>query len=336
MKTPRRLVQDTLEFQLGSSRIPRELWLLNWARLHHGDMVDRIASTFPNDIVRAPWFFREPVVRKGSPFEAGLFVDEWGCTFENLQPGIEGEVKNHQVEEWSDIEKVRPPSAMLTVEKDQVNAYCKATDRFVLAGGLPRPFERLQFLRGTEQLFMDFLTDPDEVKRLLNIVHGHYLKEVEVWAETDIDGMMFMDDWGSQNSLLIAPDLWRELFKPIYKDYVDALHAKGKKVFLHSDGNILAIYPDLIELGFDALNSQLFCMGVENLKPFAGKITFWGEIDRQHLLPNGSVEDINRAVRSVYDHLYANGGLIAECEFGPGARPENVYEVFKSFDSLQG
>ena len=33
MKTPRRLVQDTLEFQLGPSRIPRELWLLHWAGL---------------------------------------------------------------------------------------------------------------------------------------------------------------------------------------------------------------------------------------------------------------------------------------------------------------
>ena len=57
---------------------------------------------------------------------------------------------------------------------------------------------------------------------------------------------------------------------------------------MHSDGNILKIYPQLIELGLDAINSQIFCMGVENLEPFAGKITFWGEMDRQHLLVNGS------------------------------------------------
>ncbi len=65
-------------------------------------------------------------------------------------------------------------------------------------------------------------------------------------------------------------------------------HAAGKKLFMHSDGHILAIYPDLVEIGIDAVNSQIFCMGVEKLAPFAGRITFWGEIDRQHLLAHAT------------------------------------------------
>ena len=108
-----------------------------------------------------------------------------------------------------------------------------------------------------------------------------------------------------------------------------------KFVFMHSDGNITSIYPDLIEIGIDAVNSQLFCMDIEELgKKFAGKITFWGEIDRQQLLPHGSLEDIRQAVAEIHENLYAGGGVIAQCEFGPAARPENVFEVFAAWDAI--
>ena len=72
---------------------------------------------------------------------------------------------------------------------------------------------------------------------------------------------------------------------PLYRDYIEIAHGRARKIFMHSDGHTLAIYPDLLELGLDAINSQPFCMGVEHLAPYAGRITFWGEIDRQHLLP---------------------------------------------------
>ena len=104
---------------------------------------------------------------------------------------------------------------------------------------------------------------------------------------------------------------------------------------MHSDGNILRIIPRLIDLGLDAVNSQLFCMGVENLAPYRGKITFWGEIDRQHLLPEGSEADIDRAVAQVYRTLWQDGGCIAQCEFGPGAKPENVYRVYRAWEQVR-
>ncbi|MEN8255152.1 MAG: uroporphyrinogen decarboxylase family protein, partial [Verrucomicrobiota bacterium] len=161
------------------------------------------------------------------------------------------------------------------------------------------------------------------------------LKEFGLWATTDVDTLFFMDDWGAQNSLLIAPEMWRKVFKPLYKEYIDIAHDNGKKVFMHSDGNILDIIPDLIELGLDALNSQLFCMGIEEMgRRFKGQIAFWGEIDRQHILPNGTKEDVEKAVSSLKDALYADGGVIAQCEFGPGARPENVHTVFETWNKL--
>jgi hypothetical protein len=198
----------------------------------------------------------------------------------------------------------------------------------------PRPFEQTQFLRSSEELYCDLADPTPEFLGFMRELHAFYCEVLTVWARTDVDALRFMDDWGSQRALLIAPKLWRELFKPMYRDYAQIAHSHGKKLFMHSDGYIAAIYPDLVEIGIDAVNSQLFCMDAATLAPHAGQITFWGEIDRQHLLPEGTPSDIDRAVRHVHHHLWRDGGCIAQCEFGPAARPENVREVFAAWNEL--
>lgn len=100
---------------------------------------------------------------------------------------------------------------------------------------------------------------------MLQRIHQHHLRELEFWVKTDVDGIQFMDDWGAQDQLLIPPTIWRDLFKPMYRDYCGLAHAHGKLTFMHSDGHISEIYPDLVEVGVGALNSQLFCMDLADL-----------------------------------------------------------------------
>lgn len=103
---------------------------------------------------------------------------------------------------------------------------------------------------------------------------------------------------------------------------------------MYSDGQILRIIPKLIDMGLDAINAQLFCMGLENLAQFKGKITFWGEIDRQYLIPHGTKKEIDAAVRLVYDTLWQDGGCIAQCDFGVGAKGENVHRIFEQWEKI--
>jgi hypothetical protein len=175
-------------------------------------------------------------------------------------------------------------------------------------------------------------------RALLSRVHDFYLKELGFWVSTEVDAVRFMDDWGSQSRLLISPRLWREVFKPLYKEYADCAHSSGKFIFMHSDGNIEEIFPDLVEIGVDAVNSQLFCMDLENVRSAArGRITFWGEIDRQQVLPSGDPEAGRKAVRHVADHLYdPAGGIIAQLEFGLAASPEVVTAVFDEWEKVGG
>ena len=317
----------------------RHLWYLPWVLDHYPQELSQIQKEFPDDIINIGASLAQiPVLVKGDPHAVGEFRDDWGCVFSNIHRGIIGEVKNPLVqgEEWEDVEQVHIPYEWLSFDIKEVNKNCVlyGKDKFKIAAACPRPFERLQFIRGTENFYIDLMFRPDKMVSFMKKMHAFYCDLLEKWAKTDVDGLMFMDDWGSQKSLLIHPDTWRELFKPMYRDYIQIAHSHGKKAFMHSDGYILDIYPDLIELNLDAINSQIFCMGIDKLADFKGKITFWGEMDRQHLLVDGTTQEIKQATQKVYENLWANGKCIAQCEFGAGAKPENVRAYFEAWEEL--
>jgi hypothetical protein len=332
--TSRELVRRTLEFA-SPPLVPRQIWILPWAEDRHPTEVARLRAEFPDDIVASPALYHSPLPVVGSRYEKGVYVDEWGCRFTNIHGGVIGIVREPLIRDWSDLDRFQTPEAPLAVDEAAVNAFCCGTEQFVLAGTLVRPFERLTFIRTMELALMDLLRQPPPLFDLLGRIHAHYLKEVEGWARTDVDAIVLMDDWGMQNRMLVAPDVFRRIFKPFYREYCEIARRYGKYVFMHSDGCIIDIIDDLIEIGVDALNSQIACMGAIELgRRFAGRITFWGEMDRQHLLPFGTIEDVRRAVREAWQNLNANGGVIAQCEFGPGAKPENVFEVFRTWNEI--
>ncbi len=331
--TGRERVKRTLEFR-NPDRVPRELWALLGVTMNKQEDFEGVLSKYPSD-------FAGPAVRYGLGKKAsgtsgvvGNYTDEWGCTFKVAEPGVIGEVKNPLIDIPEKVNSLKPPNEILDeADFSKVNESCHTTDKFVKTGTTVRPFERMQFLRGTENLFMDMAYGTKEFFKLRDIVHDFFVREMEMWAKTDVDAIAFMDDWGTQKSLLISPDMWRTIYKPLYADYCNIIHSSGKKVFFHSDGHIASIYPDLIEVGVDAVNSQLFCMDIEELgAKHKGKITFWGEIDRQNILPFGTTEDIKRAVERVKNALYdTSGGVIAQCEWGNDVPRENVEAVFEEW-----
>jgi len=339
--TSRERVRRALRFE-SPDRAPRELWALPGIAMFRRDEMDALLARYPSDFASpAVAHGTGPDVRygtgyrsRGTPAVVGTYVDEWGCPFTVAEPGVIGEVKAPPLADWSALAQLRPPDEMLELaDFSRVDAGCAATDKYVLAGTTVRPFERMQFLRGSEALFMDLAWGPAELLRLRDLVHEFFLREIECWVHTDVDAISFMDDWGSQRGLLISPKMWREFFRPLYVEYVDLIHGAGKQVFFHSDGHIFDVIPDLIEIGVDALNSQLFCMDIEEIgRRFRGRITFWGEIDRQQVLPFGAPADVTAAVRRVRAALDDDrGGVIAQCEWGNDVPAENVAAVFEAW-----
>jgi len=331
--TSRERVIRALEFDF-PSRAPRDLWALPGVGMLRRAELEAVSERYPSDFAGPRGQYGASTRAKGTPAEVGAYVDEWGCEWTVAEIGVVGEVKNPPLAHWSRLETWSPPWELLDhADLSGVNASCAQTDKFVKVGTHVRPFERMQFLRGTENLFLDLIAQPVEFKHLCKLVHAFSLRDIEMWANTDVDAVGFMDDWGAQQNLLIDPELWRAIFKPMYRDYCDLLKQHGKYVFFHSDGHIMAIYPDLIEIGVDAVNSQLFCMDIEEIgRQFRGRITFWGEICRQRILPFGTVDEVREAVRRVRRALDdGSGGVMAQCEWGLRDPRQNIETVFETW-----
>jgi len=343
--TPCERVKRAITFR-HPDRVPRDLWSFPIAMNRYKRETRAIHTRFPLDITGcfeydSPWTPLEgwAIEKQGGGMwnYTGMYTDEWGCSFNKVLAGVSGEVKEPLMKNLSDTDKIGSPYELLEIRLKKANEFLKhkRTDKFVL-GAWVNPFERMQFIRGTPNLYMDIIDESPEFFALRDVVHKYFLTEVEGFAKIEVDGISLADDWGGQNALLISPTLFRTFFKPLYKEYCDIIHNAGKFVFFHSDGYIIDIYEDLIEIGVDAINSQLFCMDIEEIgRRFKGKITFWGEIDRQRILPAKNPDDPRKAVRRVKDCLYDEcGGVIAQCEFGGGARPENIEAVFEEWGNV--
>lgn len=319
-------------------RPPRDLWALPYVSLFRKAELDNLLARYPIDFGKtelSPGSDDFDLNRLRQPC---TYKDEWGSVWHVGEPGIIGEVKEPVLADWSALHSFKPPWEYIRTRTwDHVNRLCDTSSLFMLSATCARPFERLQFLRGSENLYMDLAYDTAEFRTLIEMVHDYYREEVQAWSRTNVDAVFLMDDWGSNSSLLISPARWREVFKPIYREYCDIIKRAGKFVFFHSDGNIEAIVPDFIEIGVDALNSQLFCMDIERLgRLHGGKITFWGEIDRQHVLPYGTPADVRAAVQRVQRALDTGaGGVIAQCEWGKDNPAENVAAVFEAWDEVR-
>jgi hypothetical protein len=336
MMTGRDRVKACLTFK-SPDRVPRDLWTLPYVTLFQKEELSSFLEEFPMDIEFA--CLSDSWRAKLDKFSArvGNYTDEWGSVWRVAELGVCGEVKKPVLEDWSALNKLKPPFKLIR-DRDWsfINKYCEQSNKFIISDNAARPFERLQFLRGTANLYMDIAYGDKRFYKLLQMVNEYNIEDIKCWCKTNVDGVHLMDDWGSNLSLLINPTVWRDIFKTIYKEYCDIIHSAGKFVFFHSDGNIEAIFGDLIEIGVDAINSQLFIMNIEELgKKYKGKITFWGEIDRQYVLPFGTPQTVHEAVmrvRRVLDN--STGGVIAQCEWGKNNPTDNIRVVFRAWDEL--
>lgn len=334
--TGRERVRKCLRFEK-PDRAPRDLWALPYISLYRKEEFDEVVKKYPMDIAQSQLSpgWDERIVQATA--KAGSYEDDWGTIWQVGEPGVIGEVKGPAIAQWSDFSTYQPPWDLVRKrDMSHVNRLCEESDKFMLSDVTARPFERLQFLRGTENLFLDIGYGTVEVRKLLDMVHEFYIEDVTSWCKSNVDGIFFMDDWGDTRGTLIDPEMIREWFKPLYKEYCDIIHAHGKFAFFHTDGNTEEIYGDLVEVGMDAINSQLFAMDIEELaEKYKGRVTFWGEMDRQHVMPFGTTGEVQQAVQRVRRALDdGTGGVIAQCEWGKADPRENVETVFETWDGV--
>lgn len=248
----------------------------------------------------------------GGTYVEGNHVDAWGCVWSNLQTGMESIVTGHPVPTREAIRTLKPPTVDI---------------------GFPHGFMflRLTDLRGYEEAMIDFAEEPPELQMLIDIVLQYNLRQGEIRLKGLKEPgqiLYFGDDLGMQTSLPISPRKWRKYLKPcfqqIYKPFVEA----GHYVYMHTDGHILEIIPDLIETGVRVINPQFRANEIHELARLSkGKVCVCLDLDRQ-MFPFATPKEIDEHVREVVEVLGSReGGLWLTAELNYEVPLENIEAV---------
>ncbi len=326
-------VSKTITFK-GSDIIPVHTWVLPGAGKKYEKELSEFRKNCPEDF--AGDGYKDPL-NMIKAFEVGEYTDPWGCVWENNYDGVLGQVRLFPLNDLNNLKTYKPPFDLIDKGFEDVPETLKKNgEKFIFAPqeGL---FHRVCWLRDPSYVFMDILEETPEFFSILDMVHEFHLKQIKLFLNYDYDAIFIGDDWGTQKQLMISPRHWRKIFKPLYKEYFDLAHQSGKYVFFHSDGYITDIIEDLIEIGVNAVNCQVAIMGEENLsRRFGGRICFYGEIDRQHILPTGTAESVIAAVIRGKENFHSkNGGYIFQAEIGPDVPVNNIKTLFDTWRELR-
>jgi uroporphyrinogen decarboxylase len=195
-------------------------------------------------------------------------------------------------------------------------------------------------LRGYDQFFMDLAIDKpfaealmDRILETLKQMWTRYMEEVGEYVQL----AYVTDDYGSQSSLLISPRMFRQLIKPRVKALNDHIKSLADvKIMFHSDGAVLPLAQDFIDMNADILNPvQTSVSGLEDTfalkENYGDRLSFHGAMDVQQMMPNATTEELEGEIaRRIYD-LGRNGGyILAPCHnIGHDIPPENVVTLFE-------
>jgi uroporphyrinogen decarboxylase len=243
-------------------------------------------------------------------------IDEWGNVWGRLEGFSKGEVIRGVIEhDWAALDTYVFPRFDIPERYVRVKEIFAAhPDKFCI-GGLPGfPFAIARYMRRMENFLADVLIEKENVMCLLNKIEDILIDCIDGLAHAGADAVMFGEDWGTQDRLLVSPKTWREMFKPGFVRLCEAVHDRGMTIFMHSCGHIYEIIEDLIEVGIDVLQfDQPEIHGVDNLaRDFGGRINFWCPVDIQKTLQSKDPIMIENAARELVEKLGAfNGGFIA-------------------------
>lgn len=246
--------------------------------------------------------------------EGERHTDAWGIEWERRGPFNQIVRYPLQDAEAADLEAYRFPY-------DHIDSLVRLLDP-VVAGDptvflgcdvSPCAFELHNRLRGMEQSMLDLATNDGAARSLLaRCAEFAAALAVRALETYELEMLWTGDDVGSQNSMLLAPQMWRELVAPELEKVVDVGRSRGAFVAYHSCGAVEPILGDLIDMGIDAVNPiqpQARGMDPATLKrEFGSELVFIGGVDTQDLLPNADAATVRRETERLIEVLTADGG----------------------------
>jgi len=254
------------------------------------------------------------------------YVDSWGSGAREIKPGdwfpmvhplaSATTVEEIEAHEWPDMSD---PTRIAHVAEQAKKLADDGEYAIMATPWLLFPLERAFAMQGMDTFLMNMVIYPDFAEALLwklqevcKALMGPFLAALG----PNVDIIKIGDDLGTQESLLMSPDMYRQVLKPIHADWVDFIKARtDAKLFFHTDGDVFPLIDDFVDMGIDILNPIQTSAGkMSNIEELASrygsKIVFCGAIDTQRILPHGTPDEVRAEVRRVIDILGPTGGYM--------------------------
>ncbi len=283
------------------------------------------------------------------------FVDEWGIQWrKSRETGLYFDLSHHPLA-GATLEQIAGYPWPDPADGARQLGICERARRIheegeyaVIVSGITGggPMELACWMAGFTNFFVALGRDPAWADGLLDRIVEiklRFWQTLLAKAGGYVDIVSESEDLGIQDRLMISPRSFREHIKPrlrqLFAGIKDA--APQVKILLHSDGAIVPILPDLIEIGVDILNPvQVSAKGMGDTaflkREFGDDLVFWGAIDTQHILPHGTVQDVqNEVQRRIQDLAPGGGYVLASVHNIQGdVPPENVLAMLQAWQEF--
>jgi len=338
-------------------REPQICDLIQQLAYPHQDVLDRLqvdtrglyplnANTIPLPVGGRQW--RETHEQRE---DVWLYTDEWGLTHsfpkkDGLYYSQVGYPLGGAEVSPEQVDALPLPSGdepwRLEGLGDKAREFRKQGKAVVLrpvCAGLVEMGERV---RGMENFLVDLLANPPSAERLMDRfleIKMRYWRRALGELGDLLDVVMEADDYGTQESQLVSPEIFRSLVKPRLKRLIEHIRnlAPRVKILFHSCGAVRPIIPDFIEIGIDALNPVH--VNAEGMEPaglkrdFGRELCFWGGgIETQSVLPHGTAQEVKDSVRRNAEALAPGGGWVFNTihNIQPDVPPENLMAMWEA------
>jgi len=300
----------------------------------HGQKLIDLYREYPPDNPLDWEHLPVPVPSPGTVDAGGRYhelkTDEWGTEWECLIYGITGHPRRFPFESWAEAEDYAFPAVSVpdeeTVLKQQMN--------HLVFWGWISLFEKLQALRPMDEVLMDIVTEDEGLISFLDRLVAHWENAIQRALDAGVDVFVFADDWGTQTSTIISPDLFRGIFMLRYQRLMEPIKQAGRRIFFHSCGYLGIIFDGLLDLGINGLWPQIRLH--ESAPGAVGKcrerrVAIYIHPDRQKLVPLGTPAEIENEIQCCCKKFRKfGGGAIFHIEMENDAPFKNIEALVKS------
>lgn len=266
----------------------------------------------------------------------GYVVDEWRVIWGTTEHGIPYPVSG-PIRSASDLAGYQPPDPHAEYRLTSLrSAVQRFKGRRAIVFLTHDAFEFSHYLRGGMQhLLMDYLEQPPLAHALAEMVIDFKIRLMQRAIALGADVVVSGDDYASRSGPLMSPRHFREFVLPYLRRSVEAAHQAGALYIKHTDGNLWRLLDLLVEAGIDAIDplEPIAGMDIGEVKQrYGDRLALVGNLDCTELLPHGSAEQIQEAVKETIAKAAPGGGyvLASSNSIHPGVNPQNYQAMVQA------